>query len=333
VWTYDVGVIINSSIAFGGGRVYFVESRNPALKGQPSGQDSSSSYESGLWTTDLYLVALDADTGDKFWEKELKTVSGGHPVIKNGDVVFYLLYAEYANKEYLILESSYSNTNKFYLYTYEVEPADPQRLVPNPERKAMKKTLTRLQRDLAGLRNDYAQAALDNPEQKRRTMRGFKIANAALGKQIQALEAQCEETEAAYQALPKKVPIVEVLAGEPVVALEQERKTLTDLIKMVAYRAESAMLRLIEPLLKCHEDEDRAFLKALFQTPADLIPDENGKQLQIRFHSMANPRFNRVLCGISEALTLECHHYPGTDLRLVYEGPGLACETVTCQEV
>ena len=120
-WTYDVGVIIKSTIAFGGGRVYFVESRNPALKGQPSGQNSRDSYESGLWTGDLYLVALDADTGSKYWDKALKTGPSGDPVIVNGDVVFFLLYAESAGAEYVILESSNIGASKYYLYTYEVD--------------------------------------------------------------------------------------------------------------------------------------------------------------------------------------------------------------------
>jgi hypothetical protein len=93
------------------------------------------------------------------------------------------------------------------------------------------------------------------------------------------------------------------------------------------------MLRLIAPLLNRHQDEGRAFLKALFQTPADLIPDEDRAQLMVRFHSMACPRFNRVLCGLCEALTHEGHHYPGTQLRLVYEAPKLAYETAECQEV
>ncbi len=162
---------------------------------------------------------------------------------------------------------------------------------------------------------------------------GTFFANAELGKQIRALETSCREKEAASKVLPKKVPIGEVLAEEQIVELEQERKTLTDLIKMVAYRAESSMLRLIEPLLKRHEDEGRAFLKALFQTPADLIPHENGRELLVRFHSMAHPRFNKVLCGICEALTREHHRYPGTRLCIVYEGPRLASETDLCQEV
>ena len=220
-----------------------------------------------------------------------------------------------------------------HLCTYEVEPAETERLVPNPERKLLDKELARLRRVLEGLQKDYAQGALKNFEQRGRTMGRFKLANAELGKQIRALETRCREIKAARKALVRKVPIGEVLAEEQIVEFERERKTLTDLIKMVTYRAESSMLRLIGPLLKRHEDEGRAFLKALFQTPADLIPDENGEELLVRFHSMAHRRFNKVLCGLCEALTREGHHYPGTHLRIVYEGPSLASETAACQEV
>ena len=208
-----------------------------------------------------------------------------------------------------------------HLCTYDIEPADPQRRVPNPARKALAKALVGLRRELAGRKAEYAQALIENPEPRRRTVRGFKIANAELGKQIRALESQIAERRAELRGLPKRVPIGEVLASEPIVRLEQERKTLTDLIKMVAYRAESSLLRLIAPLLARQEDEGRAFLKALFQTPADLIPDEDAGELLVRFHSMATPRFNQALRALCEALTREGHRYPGTPLRLVYEGP------------
>ena len=50
-----------------------------------------------------------------------------------------------------------------------------------------------------------------------------------------------------------------------IVRLAPERKLLTDLVKMVAYRAESAMLPGVG-LLKREAEEGRAFLKTLFQT-------------------------------------------------------------------
>ena len=66
--------------------------------------------------------------------------------------------------------------------------------------------------------------------------------------------------------MPDKVPLNELMPKEQIVKLEEERKTFTDTLKMVAYRTETSMLRLIEPLFARHEDEGRAFLKALFRT-------------------------------------------------------------------
>jgi len=208
-----------------------------------------------------------------------------------------------------------------HLCTYQVEPAEAHRSVPNPERKACQKALQGERGELERLKKAYAEAALANPESRRPTMRGFKIANAELGKRIRAQQARCEELACALKALPKRVALEELMAPEHIVKLERERKTLTDTIKMVAYRAESSLLRLIEPLFPRHEDEGRAFLKAVFQTPADLLPDESTQLLLVRFHSMAHPRFNRVLGALCEILTAQHHRYPGTRLRMVFEGP------------
>lgn len=122
-WTYEDGVIINTTICMGGGRVYFVESRNYSLKGQPCGEPEALSedwtYENGLWSgTALYLVALDADNGTKLWDKNIKTGPGGDPVVVDAQVVINLLYAESGGDDLLVLECSEDWT--YHLYTYEV---------------------------------------------------------------------------------------------------------------------------------------------------------------------------------------------------------------------
>ncbi|MHC4981699.1 MAG: outer membrane protein assembly factor BamB family protein, partial [Planctomycetota bacterium] len=80
-WAYSSGLIINSTITIGGGRVYFVESRNPkAIAAQSRRMDSRD-----FWL-DQFIVALDAETGRKLWEKPRATAAG--------TVVFYLAYGE-----------------------------------------------------------------------------------------------------------------------------------------------------------------------------------------------------------------------------------------------
>jgi hypothetical protein len=97
------------------------------------------------------------------------------------------------------------------LVTYAVEPADPARTVPNPQRKAVRKALATARAELTAFQQAYGQKAWANPEGKRPTRRGFKIAEAGLGQQIHAHQAHLRELKATLAALPERVPIAQVL--------------------------------------------------------------------------------------------------------------------------
>ena len=63
------------------------------------------------------------------------------------------------------------------LIDYQIEPEDPTRTIPNPERRALDKPIQAARADLAKLEREYGAAAAANAEQRRPTMRGFKIAH------------------------------------------------------------------------------------------------------------------------------------------------------------
>ena len=71
------------------------------------------------------------------------------------------------------------------LVDYRIEPEDPTRTIPNPERRALDKQIRAARTELASS-TQYGAAAADNTEQHRPTMRGFKIAYGKLGKQLRA---------------------------------------------------------------------------------------------------------------------------------------------------
>lgn len=206
-----------------------------------------------------------------------------------------------------------------HLPTTAVEPADSQRSVPNPAVKAKKKELGRIKTELAKAEQAYGQKARENPERKVRTVRGFKISHAELGRQINELRATREQLEAELKALPKRVPVQETMDGAPVVKLERERKTITDTLKMVAYRAETQLANLVGPLLPYRDDEPRKFIRQVFDLPADLIPNYEQGTLLVRLHGMTTPRDNHALAALCEVLNDLGVHYPGTELRLVLE--------------
>jgi len=53
------------------------------------------------------------------------------------------------------------------------------------------------------------------------------------------------------------------------------------------------------------------------------LPDAAAGVLRVRLHALANPRGNRALAALCEALTATETCFPGTTLRLVYEPPVL----------
>ena len=95
-------------------------------------------------------------------------------------------------------------------------------------------------------------------------------------------------------------------------------RALTDGIKMICYRTETIMLNLVAPFFPRSTEEGRAFLKSVFQQPADIIPDMEEKKLLVRFHTMPTPRENRALLQLCEIITEESYVYPGTDLKMVF---------------
>ena len=206
-----------------------------------------------------------------------------------------------------------------HLPTTAVEAADPERSVPNPVLKEKKRELGRNKVQLAKAEQAYGQKVHDNSEQKRRTVRGFKISHSALGQKIEKLRTDQEQLKTEIKALPARVPVREIMGGEPIVKLERERKIITDTFKMVAYRAETQLANLVGPLLPNRDDEARKFMRQVFELHADLLPDYEQGTLVVRLHSMTTPRDNRALASLCDTLNDLGICYPGTDLKLILD--------------
>lgn len=155
-------------------------------------------------------------------------------------------------------------------------------------------------------------------------MRGFKIANADLGQQIRAHEAEGQELKKQLAALPKRVPVKDVIAEAEIVKFAPEAKHLTDAITMVAYRAATALARLLAPHYARSEDERCALIREVLLSDADILPQLEQQRLVVRLHSLANPRSNAALANLCAALNALEVTYPGTNLKMVYGAPQVA---------
>lgn len=199
------------------------------------------------------------------------------------------------------------------LVDYRIEAEDPTRTIPNPERRALDKQIRDARAHLAQLERGYGAAAADNVEQRCRTMRGFKIAHAKIGKTIRKARARLTKLLNQRPKLPKRVEIRDLTPGS-LVKLSTERKHLTDLIKMVAYQAESDLLALLRPHYKRADQEGRTLLHELLSTAGDI--QVSRSELRVTLAPLSSPHRNRVAHSLCEILDQTTATFPGSSLRI-----------------
>jgi transposase len=251
-----------------------------------------------------------------FWMREIRRLSSnGHQTAilttrqdLPAEVIAERMFARWRQENFFKYMQAEFNID--HLSTYATEAADPERMVPNPERRRSQKALKAKQAQLG--RAHVRQAA----QQRDAAATAKQAQEAAL---IKRLAADCDQLAEHLKTLDKRVPLKTVMEAEQIVQHETERKTITQLIKVVAYRSERCLASLVEPFFARHDDEVHAFLKAVFQLPGDILPDYERQELRIRLYGLANHRSQQALIALCACLNTQQVVYPGTELQLVFE--------------
>ena len=199
------------------------------------------------------------------------------------------------------------------LVDYQIEPEDPTRTIPNPERRSLDQEIRSARADLARLEREYGAAAAANAEQRRPTMRGFKIAHGRLGKQLRTARARVAHLFEQRRDLPRRVEIRD-LNERAVLKLATERKHLTDIIKMVAYQTESDLMTLLAPHYARADQEGRTLLHELFTTAGDICVCDS--ELRLTLAPLSSPHRTHAAQALCEMLDQTATIFPGSHLRL-----------------
>jgi AcrR family transcriptional regulator len=101
--------------------------------------------------------------------------------------------------------------------------------------------------------------------------------------------------------------------------LGTQSKHLIDTIKMIAYRAETAMASIVRETMSRADDDARSLLRAIYAAEVDLLPDYERETLTVRLHQLANRSSGKTVQHLCGELNATRTTFPGTNLRLVYE--------------
>ena len=146
----------------------------------------------------------------------------------------------------------------------------------------------------------------------------FEHKKATLQEEIMAATQELAALKATRKATPKHLTMGELPDGERFEQLRTQSKHFMDTIKMVAYRAETAMTQVVRETMARHDDA-RSLLRTLYRTEVDLLPDEHANTLTVRLHHLATRSADETVRHLCEELNATDTIFPGTTLRLIYE--------------
>jgi transposase-like protein len=210
------------------------------------------------------------------------------------------------------------------LDSYAAAPDDPDRMVPNPAKKAAAARVRQAgaAAQAAETARDAALLQLRSPAPGQAATLTNQVVN-ALAAPVEAAWRDLDDAEQTAAVIPARVPLG-TLAPD-MVRLDAETKQITHAIRMAAYNAETLLARALDGHYARAGDEAYALIREALTASGDICPG-NG-QLLIRLDPLTAPRRTQALATLCDQLNQAQACYPGTDLILRYEvkpHPGIA---------
>jgi len=280
----------------------------------------------------LKLAELGVWIGDQksgLWVREIrKLTESGHQVS-----LISTIFGGSALEDSVRLFSRWSQENflRYMMQHYAIdllneygteEIPETKRPVVNPKWRELDRRRRSVKSKLTHRQARFAALTL-HPESDEAAQVKWEKHKAELVEAIEQFEQELKEINDQLKTTPSHLKWDELPETEKFERLAPSRKRLVDTVKMIAYRAETAMASIVREEL-ARTDDARSLLRDLFRSEADLLPDLEQRVLRVQVHPMSNPRSNRAIAHLLEQLNAAECTFPATNLRLVYSIAGQA---------
>jgi len=203
------------------------------------------------------------------------------------------------------------------LADYSTEGISDTEKVVNPQYREVDGEVRKQVNILNRKRREFGAVMLEE-EIEPRKVEAYQRQKADLREEIAELEQTVADLKACRKQTPKHVTMADLPAEDRFLRLGTKSKYLIDTIKMIAYRAETAMVSIVRETMS-RSDDARSLLRAIYAAEVDLLPDPEAETLTVRLHQLANRSSGKSVQHLCGELNATRTIFPGTNLRLVYE--------------
>ncbi len=202
---------------------------------------------------------------------------------------------------------------------YGVDMEDANKKVVNPSYRKLTHEIKKLKEKQNRIEARFYKIVDENLDNDLEKLKSCVEKQSDLRDKIQAYQRDIDEKTKARKQVDYYITIADMPMGKRYNKLKTESKLFMNTIKMIAYRAETAIVNLICPYYGNGEKEGRMLVKEIIQSDADLMPDYQNNLLTVRLHSLSTPRANRAVEKLCKILNETETIFPNSNLRLVYK--------------
>ena len=204
-----------------------------------------------------------------------------------------------------------------FLISYLQNDIDDTTELINPLWRDIDKQVRSLNTKLQKLRAKFAELILEGELQETK-MEKYKDKKSQLQEDISIYQIELNELKTKRSEIHRKISFKELPEEEKFKAVYNDRKQFVDTIKLIVYRAETALANTIKQYM-AKPAEARTLIAQILKTDADFKVDNKKETLEINIHHLSTNRDNKALKKLCKKLNETRTHFPGTNLRLIYK--------------
>ena len=265
---------------------------------------------------------IGSKTGEQVWVREVrKQNKNGHQtsIISTGYALNLLstaiyIFSRWAQENFFKYMKQHFDFDKILEYTVE-EISGPIKVI-NPDWKELDYEIRKLQNKLNYRMKKFGAIEL-HPETDLKKLEKQINVKAELREEIELMEHEIDGLKEKRTDVSKHIDFDDLPDNEKFKKLRSSSRLLLNTIKMIDYRAETAMSFTLKEFLDRGNDA-RAIIRELFKTEADLVPDLEARILNVRIHRMTSMRNDKAVKKLLEILNETETVFPGTDMKLRY---------------
>jgi len=215
--------------------------------------------------------------------------------------------------KYMISDYSFDH-----IISYGTELIDEKKKVVNPEYRKLTQLIKKEKEKKQRLQASFMAVVEKNFDHSLDTIAPVHDKQMSLVETIEEMQQVIDALIIKRNSMPGTIMLSEMPDNKRYNKLKTESTLFISIIKMICYRAETALANQIHFYHRA-EDEKRMLIKQIIQTPVNIFPDYKNKTLTVTLHTLSTPRYNEIASNIATLLNQTETIFPGTDLSLIFK--------------